>query len=77
MTKKQNAAAIQVEYLLQVAGIEVRVKNQRYLDRLFKQVGGRVLEMGDKSLTMEFPSRQAADQFMREAKPFGAMFRVQ
>lgn len=56
------------------AGVEVKVKGQKALSALFKKLGGRVLDVSDKSVDLEFPTDAACDQYVAAAKANGAGF---
>lgn len=64
---------MKINFRTEVAGIEVKVRGQKHLDALFKRLGGRVLEVSDKGVYMEFPSASAAEEFKTAAKARGAI----
>lgn len=64
---------MKIMFRTEVGGLEVEIKDQARLDAEFKYLGGRVLQVYDKCLVMEFPTAQAAREFMSIAESEGAV----
>lgn len=59
---------------LSFAGVEVETRNRAEVDALFKRLGGRVVNVTDKSVDLEFPSSAAAREFVAFARANGHAF---